>query len=366
MKYMIMKWLPMLCLLLAAGFLIPSCSMMHQDLEDCPTGLYLSFKYDYNLQRADMFNDHVGAVTVYVYDADGRFVLRQEEMNREGYEPLKFPLYQMHLDLPEGSYQLLAVASQKGYEQTLEGGGADFVRSEPQKGDRLHDFCVLLDREPAEEGGYMIPNEGLPLDTLWHGMLVQEDGTTPKTVEIHSGQPVYETISLVRDTKSINVSLRELEHPEAMDIAAYDLKIYDRNSHIRWDNSLDETDEVVYTPYTVWNTDDRPADGSNAVAGRIGHADFMTSRILYHDRAADDAVLSVTHKETGREVIRIDLADMLSRLRGGADRYYEPQEFLDRGYDYQLTFFLQGGEWKYLELRISVLSWTLRIQNEDL
>ena len=38
-----------------------SChDMWHQDYSDCPNGVYVKFKYDYNLQRADMFNDHVG------------------------------------------------------------------------------------------------------------------------------------------------------------------------------------------------------------------------------------------------------------------------------------------------------------------
>ena len=61
------KWFAAWCGLTAACAMTTSCSMMQDDLDDCPTGLYLSFKYDYNLQRADMFNDHVGAVTVYVF-----------------------------------------------------------------------------------------------------------------------------------------------------------------------------------------------------------------------------------------------------------------------------------------------------------
>ena len=60
-----------------------SCTMMHQDLDDCPVGLYLTFAYDYNLERADMFNDHVGSVTVYVYDSTGHYVTKQEEVNTE-------------------------------------------------------------------------------------------------------------------------------------------------------------------------------------------------------------------------------------------------------------------------------------------
>lgn len=97
----------------------------------------------------------------------------------------------------------------------------------------------------------------------------------------------------------------------------------------------------------------------------MAHADFMTSRLLYHDKAADDAVLSITNKKTGREVVRVNLPDILSRLRSAAEIYrYTPQEFLDRGYDYQLTFFLKGDTWEYANVEISVLSWAKRIQYE--
>ena len=90
----------------------------------------------------------------------------------------------------------------------------------------------------------------------------------------------------------------------------------------------------------------------------------MTSRILYHDRAEEDAVLTVTHRETGREVIRVNLADMLARLRSADELHAcSEQEFLDRGYDYRMTFFLKGDTWEAVDLEISVLNWSRRIQN---
>lgn len=61
-------------LAIATLLTVASCDMWHTDTDDCPTGIYVKFKYDYNLQRADMFNDHVGAVTLYVYDENGNFV----------------------------------------------------------------------------------------------------------------------------------------------------------------------------------------------------------------------------------------------------------------------------------------------------
>ena len=45
-----------------------------EDRDDCPTGLYVTFVYDYNIQQADMFKDHVGGLTLYVYDESDRLV----------------------------------------------------------------------------------------------------------------------------------------------------------------------------------------------------------------------------------------------------------------------------------------------------
>ena len=344
-----------------------SCTMMHQDLDDCPVGLYLTFAYDYNLERADMFNDHVGSVTVYVYDSTGHYVTKQEEVNTETDAPLASATYRMHLDLPEGKYRLLAVANDKPYEETLEK-GANFVRDEPQAGDPMEDFSVRLEGVEEREHYYRIDHQGEPLDALWMGRLLEEDGVTMKTVEVYDTKPTYDTVSLVRDTKRISVTLRELQDPAAIDIADFDLRIYDRNSHILWDNSLNEQDTVYYTPFAAWNTEGRPA-GTKAdettATGRMAHAEFMTSRILYHERAEEDAVLSVVNRETGVEVIRVNLADLLSRMASStAD--YTPQEFLDRGYEYQLSFFLQGDRWRYAQLSISVLSWSMRIENVEL
>ena len=36
-----------------AALTLSSCNWMTEDLSDCPTGLYVNFVYDYNIQRAD-------------------------------------------------------------------------------------------------------------------------------------------------------------------------------------------------------------------------------------------------------------------------------------------------------------------------
>lgn len=356
------------CLTALAALSFTSCDMMKEDRDDCPMGLYLQFRYEYNLQRADMFNDHVGAVDVYVFDEQGKFVKMQSEENTASAQPLKDPNYRMHMeDLQPGKYQLITLAGQDAYSAQMARSRAHFVRGSIKPGDDKTALDIRLDTKTGDM--IYVDNMGAPLDTLWHSMEM-----TP--VEVFAEKPSYGTVYLMRDTKKINVTLYELDTPTEMDIKNYDLAIYDRNSHLLWDNSVDEQDYVAnnswmrYTPHATWNTTDKPLEGQPETAlGKMGHADFMTSRIINHDKAEDDAVLIVTDKRTGKDIITVNLASMLARLRNYEDTHcYTAQEFLDRCYDYTLSFYIKGDKWEYAYLNVSVnaLSWAVRIQNEVL
>ena len=48
-----------LFLALVSLTLLSGCEMMKEDVDDTYCGIFVCFKYDYNLQRADMFRDHV-------------------------------------------------------------------------------------------------------------------------------------------------------------------------------------------------------------------------------------------------------------------------------------------------------------------
>ncbi len=76
--------------IVALGSMLSSCNdLMHDDLPPCDMGVDLQFKYDYNVQRADMFNDHVGGVCVFVFDEQGNLVARQDAANEGKRNPSK-------------------------------------------------------------------------------------------------------------------------------------------------------------------------------------------------------------------------------------------------------------------------------------
>lgn len=173
MKYLSIKRLTWLCIAALSTPVFTSCDMMTEDRDDCPMGLYLNFKYDYNLERADMFNDHVGAVDVYVFDENGKYVTRQSEANVGSSLPLAVPTYSMKMDLDPGKYKFIVLAGQNSYSEQMESGRARFVRSDLTAGDDMTALDVRLETTQQGSDMLLVDNHGLPLDTLWHGMEVE-------------------------------------------------------------------------------------------------------------------------------------------------------------------------------------------------
>ncbi len=138
---------------------------MHDDLPPCDMGVDLQFKYDYNVQRADMFNDHVGGLSVFVYDEQGNFIARHDAYNDATSQPLKDPNYAMRINLEPGKYRFATFAFQKKYEDALAQPGAKFQIALPQQDDNITALHTRLDREQGK-----VNNQSQPLDTLWQGL----------------------------------------------------------------------------------------------------------------------------------------------------------------------------------------------------
>ncbi len=101
------SWIKNICMGWASSWLnslLASCNdLMHDDLPPCDMGVDLQFKYDYNVQRADMFKDHVGGLSVFVYDEQGNFIARHDAYNDATSQPLKDPNYAMPINLEQAN-----------------------------------------------------------------------------------------------------------------------------------------------------------------------------------------------------------------------------------------------------------------------
>ena len=246
------------------------------------------------------------------------------------------------------------VAAAKKYEEALSQAGAKFHIEAPAAGENIEKLRARLDRNAGK-----VENQALPLDTLWQGL-------SNETVEVKDLQITHHTISLIRDTKQLTISLHQLDEPADIHAEDFSYQITNANGDISYDNSLLPDEELTYTPYYTWTTEFKDKEGN--VKERTAHAALMFSRLIWHPAAENDknAILTITNKTTGEEVARIDLAEYLAQCRGAFEAlHYSEQEFLDREYDYKLDFFLQGNQWKYVQLSISILDWSKRIQRVD-
>lgn len=341
--------------------LFTSCNMMKEDEDTTNCGLFVSFKYDYNLQRADMFGDHVGGVTLYVFDSNGRFVRTYESNNIRSMGMMLDGTYthaMQIMDLPDGKYRLIALANQKSYDATLATPGAKYRRSTLAVGDANEKLMVTLDRTQKSGEKSMVSNAA-PLDTLWHGM------TGVEPIEVKNTDKTVANISMMRDTKMLTIGLHNLDDPKDISTDEFEYFIVDKNGRLGYNNNLLDDEELVYTPFSKWDTEAK--DGSGNVTDKSAHACLTFNRLWWYEEADKNALLIIRNKNTNKEVCAINLADFLARGRNAYDRYaYSRQEYLDRAYDFYLDFFIKNEKWQYAEVRINVLSWAARIQNVDL
>lgn len=416
---------------------LSSCDLITEDRDDCPTGLYVTFVYDYNIQRADMFKDHVGGLTLYVYDESDRLVA-SKTMSAE-----RLRRYGSYIHFTEGElapghdYRLMAVAMQKDWNMALGTPGAKYRQTGNNSGAEWGQFFIDLDhnatRLPAKP--YFVSNAA-PLDTLWHTLTTmttpadsmpmtiypdmlypaqteyswQRDGSIRQNgverVHLAKDEPTYATVSLIRDTKHLNITLRELNYElNGMTLEDnmttdedYTVEIVDNNSQLNCRNELtNPTDTLVYTPYRQWTT---TFEGSAGVPTEsAAHYDLMFNRLVYKNASvendkyailneediakATNAVLVIrkAHKDgkyvtpvgntSGSDIVfAINLPYILSSGRTYMERYYHYQEYLDREYDYRLQFILRGGRLEQIELylgtHVHIIPWALRSQHEEL
>ena len=405
-------------ILFLCGMGASSCSMVEEDRSDCPTGLFVRFVYDYNTMRADMFKDHVGHVQVYVFDEKGRLAAERSVSNTDLNAPLSRYGYAMHFtpeELPAGhSYRIQAVAMQRDWTDALTTVGAKY-RHSASPTEHSESLTISLDHHnlPIEGTQQYQVSDLAPLDTLWHTLKViahdpTDTGAVPdidKTGKPYSIYPIedqmvrlekehatYATVSLIRDTKHLNLTLRHVDDPETVYATDYEVKIIDNNAHLSHDNTVLTHDSVRYSPYASWTsrlldnnkveiedihmgnpgqyhapaTRDLEEAGPPKVLQRTAHYNLMFNRLMFDtDDIKNNALLEIHNKKTGKLVARVNLPYILSQGRQAYEiQNYGHQEYLDREHDYELDFFLKGDSW--ISVEIHVLAWSKRIQNVEL
>lgn len=341
---------------------VTACSWIPYDLDECPpTELRLQFKYDYNMLRSDVFKDLVRDVSVFVFDSADRLVTTRRMADADTLGTYGYEMVFTEPELEkEKEYRFVTMAWQDDEAKLLQRPGAKFRRPILQPGDPITLLTEKLERtgQQTEDGEYLVDNQGVGLDTLW---ISRNDCRG----SLHDKQTTRLQADLMRHTNNLTVTLRQTVDPTAIDINDFEIRITDNNGWTNYDNSHLTDDRLAYSPYAMWNTEFTDDEGN--VVQRAGHADLSFPRLIWHDDWRQNARLTIYNKRIKAHVADINLADYLAQGRNSAEaQNYSPQEFLDREFVYKLDFFLKGDTWDFVDLSISVLSWSKRIQNINL
>ncbi len=330
--------------------LLAACDSAIYDYEgDCSVTYRLRFRYDMNMAFADAFAHEVTSVSVYAFNPEGVLVWQKSEKG----DILKAGSYAMPLELPAGSYDLIAWC----------GLSNDGVRAEsftvPEMtvgASRKEQLTCALNRKHTAEGQAYTDED---LYRLYHGALSVDllDEDSPEAVP-----GIYElTMPLVKNTNRVRIILQQLSG-EDVNPDDFTFCIEEENGWMNYDNSLLPDEPVIYRQ---WQTQTGEAGvGTDAVKSavtqvKVAIADLTVGRMMADRRM----MLTIAKSRSGEVLVRIPLTDYALLVKDNYETVMTNQEYLDRQDQFTLTFFL-GDNNKWISSVIEINGW--RIVNNDM
>ena len=334
-------------MLLMTGSMFSSCNILDETEEDC--SVYVSFKYDMNMEFTNAFQQAVNSVTLYAFDKNGILAFQKTE---EG-ELLKQDGYRMRLDevnySAQAEYDFITWAGEpnnKSFTIPILTVG---------KSTKEELICQLNRKHESRSGEVAVVDTDL--QDLFHG---QVSGLSFGRGAVATQQDVV--VPLVKNTNSIRIVLQEVSG-EALDVKDFNFRVTDKNGKMYYDNTLME-DELI--TYKAWHTGNGHAglDEGQLVEGvteiNVAIAELTTSRLM----ADMEPILTITKIEDGSQVLSIPLVQAALLYKREKYSNMSNQEYLDREDEYNFTFFLQDGKW--VSSSIIINSWRVILQNSDL
>lgn len=310
-------------------------SCIYEDGTQC--GLYLHFKYDYNIKDADAFEAEVDEVLLYIFDSEGTPVMSRTALRKE----LQDGTMKVS-GLEEGEYRFVVWA--RGSEQT-ESHASFYICSDPGSPE---DLSANL---PVQSGAY-----GEKIERLYNASLVASVSGLRQDLDI----------SLMKCTNTLRVILMPLESDLEIEPFDYSLSISGLCPSFGHDASPEG--EIGFVPCIQYvdaaenNTGETSASPySTKAVDRALVAEFSLTRLM----ADTESELDIDYNGNGSRVLSLDLSWFLSLQGIGEHRSdWSNQEYLDRQDYYNITFFVSGSTW--MESRIVVNGWVLSLADADL
>lgn len=314
--------------------------------EDCD--VRVQFIYDYHMENVNSFHLRVGAVTLYVFDADSTLVHQQTEAG----EALKDPNYRMRLPFDPKDHYLIAWGHNLGCTTT------ELPALTTGKSHMRELTCRIGGRTQRADGCTEVCETG----PIFHGKVDK-----PVAVKSETAPPTI-ALPMMKNTSTLVVNLQNTSG-EPLSKEDFTFEVVDDNGLMAHDNSLIPDVELTYVPYATadgqvgYQGEEEGTRASSSAPGiNMVKAELTLGRLM----ADRNPRLTVTNRQTGDVVFSIPLVDYLKLMRS---QYHtgnmSDQEYLDRQDYYPFTFFLDDrGSW--ISAYIEILSWRVVLQDVDL
>lgn len=327
---------------LLLAFMSSGCdSQIYDDLEPCPTNYHLKFRYDYNIKDADAFPSEVKCVAVWAFDSNGQLVWQHKE-DLSAMERTDKDTYRIDVPLQPGKYDFVTWCGLTP--------DSKFVVDTESPG-KMSDLGMTLTLSGLTKADGPIGISNASLDGLYHGI--------KKGVEITSNPSVATDneigLSLTKDTNYFKILLQNLDGSEMKD-DDFTFYITGGNTRLEHDNSIGESDEFHYHPWSVTSAEativgSKPDQGTITSVSSV-LAELHTSRLMEDSKSE----LVVQRNSDGQDIIRIPLVDYILMVKGNY-RNMSDQEYLDRQDEHAFTFFIdKDSSWKRT-IGIYINSW---------
>ena len=338
---------PLVAALLVATAALTACETIYDDLEPCRTEFRVRFRYDRNINYADAFAHEVESVALWVFDTAGKLVWHGTEAG----DALRDEAWTMPVDVAAGTYDLVAWCGLEG--QPL----YRLAEADPRSPEQLRLSIARL----ADAAGDYVADD---LTGLYHGM------RRVTFAEAELGGTVEATLPLTKNTNAVRITLQyyNSQGDKQMEAEDFDFSIEAANGDMDYDNSL-----LGHAPLTYRNWIKTPlradfdADADAAAAARAGATTvngLRAERTVGRLTADREQMLVVRRTTDGERIIRLPLVKYLLMVRGNYNRRMEPQEYLDRVDEFNLTFFLDGDDKWYTGAGIYINSWVVVPEQE--
>lgn len=332
------------------GALLAACDTIYDDEGDCDVHYRVRFSSAYNLSYADAFAHEVDEVTLYVFDADGRYVTQLNEQADDltaAGQTLELP------ELPAGRYTFVAWGG-------LEGELKSYEVPDMQVGvSTLDDLTCRIGREKQPDDGSVHVGE---LDELFHGR---------QTYDLTASEGTHLLdLPLTKDTKHVRVVLQNLSG-EPIGADDFIFTITDDNGLMASDNTLLPDELLTFDAWHVsqgsvsTKATENINDSTSSLS--VAVAELTTGRLMA-EQTDNRTTLTVKRRngeQAGQTILSIPLVDYALLVKGYYNHEMDDQEYLDRQDEYNLTFFLDENN-NWLSASIIINSWHIVLSDVEL